>query len=327
MLMERVSPGPQVQPASFDVIDIEVSGRCNLKCAGCRRTTEHIDDGRGARLMSLETFQRVLRNAPPFGGILFTGEGEPTLNAELPEMVSWVRREWPKAGMVVVTNLLARDTQFYRDLSNAGLNALGVSVDSLDQAVADKVRYGTKVEKLKRRLVALRNSLSLPIQIMIVVSRVNMDDVFSTLAELNAIGRFQVMLADYMDKGSDEWLLSYEEKRAFIRRLGASTRNYPNLRIAPPAYFHAPRGACNRPFRHPAVNVDGHLSPCCASFNEAVYDNTSVVTQTFAEAWRSPAVAQWLSAFTAGPEPELCNGCILNPRQWLNFADPSIRNA
>jgi MoaA/NifB/PqqE/SkfB family radical SAM enzyme len=330
MLMERVTAEPLAAPASLDVIDIEVSGRCNLKCAGCRRTTEAIDDGRGARIMALETFERILRNAPPFGGLLFTGEGEPTLNPHLPAMVALVRREWPQAKMVVVTNLLARDTQFYRDLAASGLNALGVSIDSLDQAVADRVRFGTKVEKLKRRLAALRATAAIPFQILIVVSRINMEDVFSTLATLNEIGRFQVMLADYMDKGSPDWCLSYEEKRAFIRRLGASTRLYPNLRIAPPGYFHAPRGACNRPFKHPAVNVDGHLSPCCASFNESLYGATSVATQSFAEAWRSPAVTQWLSSFAAATkesEPEICASCILNPRHWLNFADPAIRNA
>ena len=75
---------------------IDVSGGCNLKCISCPRAT-HSSKERSAGLMSLDTFKQVIqkiRKEDPFvGNIQLYQWGEPILNKELPEMLSYARAQ------------------------------------------------------------------------------------------------------------------------------------------------------------------------------------------------------------------------------------------
>ena len=309
-----------VPPSRLESVQIEPTSFCNLKCAGCNRTWR---DARGllsSRNMPLSTFVKVMGNLPPGGICWLNGYGEPTLNENLPEMVAVAKKTYDK--VFVISNLPARDMGFYRRLEGAGLDELHVSVDSLNPDIAKLVRFGTDTKRLKERLKAVRAALSLPITINIVVSMKNLYDVPDTLAALNAIGGFTCGFADFGAFGDEEedyggWFTTPATKAVFNGLVERAVSKMTNLEFHNTKFKQRRRKSaadrCPRPFFDPGVTVDGLLTPCCVELhNPGHYRNTSIAEQSFAEAWASPAVQDWLRAYLS-EEPAFCKECCLNP--------------
>lgn len=307
-------------PSRLESVQIEPTTYCNLRCAGCNRTWR---DERGllsARNMPLATFTKVMANLPPGGVCWLNGYGEPTLNEHLPEMAALAKKTYDK--VYVISNLLARDMDFYRRLEAAGIDELHVSVDSLNQEIADLVRFGTDTAKLKERLKAVRAAVSVPITINIVVSRKNMHDVPDTLSQLDEIGGFVCGFADFGAFGDEEedysgWFTTPATKAVFNELVGRVIPKMTNLEFHNTKFKQRrrkdPRDRCPRPFFDPGVTVDGFLTPCCVELhNPGHYRNTSIAEQSFAQAWASPAIQGWLSAYL-DEEPGFCKECCLNP--------------
>jgi MoaA/NifB/PqqE/SkfB family radical SAM enzyme len=320
----------QIEPAPSRLksVQIEPTTYCNLKCAGCTRTWR---DSRGLltpRNMPLATFKTIMANLPPGDICWLNGYGEPTLNEALPEMVAVAKQTFDD--VFVISNLLARDAEFFVRMERQGLDQLHVSVDSLHQQTAELVRFGTDVEKLKERLAAVREAVSIPIIINCVVSVKNMEDVANTLTELDRIGGFDVGFADFgaFGGGDDDysgWFTTLDHKAAFNAMLKRVTPRMKNLTFRNEGFKQRRRkfksDRCPRPFFDPGVTVDGFLVPCCVELhNPGHYRFTSIVNQTLAEAWRSPAISGWLRAYLER-EPGICKECTLNP--WRN-EKPSI---
>lgn len=308
-------------PTRIQSLNIEVSGSCNLRCAGCRRTTENIDNDRGKRTMSFYLFKEIINKITFFDSIVFTGEGEPTLNKDLPKMVSYLKKR--NKNITLVTNLVSRQISYYENILKLGVNSLAISVDSLQQDMADILRYGTSTKKLKERLSILSSSSRTPLRIFIAVGKANQTDVFETLRELNNLGKFSVMLAEYMDKGRPEWCQSNLEKKQLVINMITRAVEWPNLKISLPAFAFERIGKCTRPFTSPAINVDGYLTPCCSSFNADVYDK-NIMNENWQSVWARDGVQKWLHDFNTdqGDAAELCRVCILNPRRFLGLIKP-----
>ena len=310
-------------PSRLKSVQIEPTTYCNLKCAGCKRTWR---DSRGLltpRTMPLETFRKIMANLPPGDICWLNGFGEPTLNEALPEFIAIAKRKFDNVH--VISNLLARDPEFYVRMVENGLDQLHVSVDSLHQETAELVRFGTEVEKLKERLAAVRAAIPVPIIINCVVSVKNMSDVENTLTELNRIGGFDVGFADFGafgggDEDYSDWFTTLDHKAVINAMLKRVTPQMKNLTFRNEGFKQRRRkhksDRCPRPFFDPGVTVDGFLVPCCVEMqNPGHYRYTSIVDQTFAEAWRSPAISGWLQAYLE-KEPAICKDCALNP--WRN---------
>lgn len=92
---------------SWNGIEIEVTRRCQLKCAHCiRGDAQNID-------ISNETIDILLDNTAMFGEVLFTG-GEPTLNIEGMRyfLEQLKQRKIPLIYLNIVTNGYEASEQF-----------------------------------------------------------------------------------------------------------------------------------------------------------------------------------------------------------------------
>src|SRR3990172_8954640 len=77
----RLGPIARANPESAY---IEITSRCNLRCAMCPRT--HFGAGHGAD-RGLGDLEEVLRQLPGVSRAVLHGLGEPLLNPRLPDMI------------------------------------------------------------------------------------------------------------------------------------------------------------------------------------------------------------------------------------------------
>ncbi len=317
---------PGSAPLRLKSVQIEPTTNCNLKCAGCNRTYREEQGTLEVKTMALETFRAIIANLPPGEICWLNGYGEPTLNAALPDFIPIAKEKFDR--VYCISNALTRGPDFYRRMEAAGLDELHISVDSLDPAMADAVRSGTDTGKLKRRLREIRAALSIDIIINVVVSAKNLYDVPNTVAHLDEIGGFRVGFADFgafAEEGYDygDWFMDWETKQSFHRMIKPITETFTNVSFINTRFKMRRRkkttARCDRPFLHPAVTVDGLLTPCCVELHDTGhYGETNVAMMTYEEAWASAPVSKWVSDYIEA-EPEIFKECCLNP--WRNEKD------
>ena len=136
---------------------IEPTSRCNLTCRTCIRNAWEEAQGD----MSVETFNRVLESLkvlPSRPDVFFGGFGEPLLLTNIAEMVAQIKAI---AGKVeLITNGILLTEQRSRELIEAGLDILWVSVDGVTPEGYADIRIGAELPKVLeniRRMAILRH--------------------------------------------------------------------------------------------------------------------------------------------------------------------------
>lgn len=299
-------------PTALQKLTIEITTLCNLKCAGCPRTLGIANDTWHDRHMDLGLFQRILDNLPPTGFVTLHGIGEPTLHPQFAELVAMAKQSGKFRKMKVTSNGVTRSAEYYARSVAAGLDEFWISVDSFDPVITERMRAGTKIDKLKANIAACMQA-GLPLRISMTVSAINYRDIPDTLRELKALGAPMVMMQEFQDYGDPYGLMSEEDRVEFIRLLKAALPDLKGLQISPPNFLK-PRGdICTAPILRPAISVDGYLTPCCTTFDPAQFGYTNLGDMTLAEAWQQPGLLQWMADFVQDRTP-ICQGCALNPR-------------
>lgn len=131
-------------------LDIEASGVCNLKCPFCAMRQKFIDCGPKS-FMSLETFKKVIDEGAEHGlcaiKLNSCERGEPLLNKNLPEMVSYAK----KKGIMDVyfnTNAVLLTSNIGKKLIGAGLDRLSISFEGMTPEFYEKSRVGASFNKV-----------------------------------------------------------------------------------------------------------------------------------------------------------------------------------
>jgi len=119
-------------PLNIDRAVIEINGGCNYTCQMCPQTNpDGTTGGRGKdwlKKMSLEDFERVVAECAEAGlnVVNLEGSGEPTLNRNLPEYISIVKKYGAKA--FIYTNGYNLRGSFMRECVDAGLDLARFSI-------------------------------------------------------------------------------------------------------------------------------------------------------------------------------------------------------
>jgi len=115
---------------AFDMLIFFVTGRCNARCRHCFywRNLGAAHEG-----LSLEAIETISRTMPKFSTLLLSG-GEPTLRADLPQIVEFFRRNNQIQSVSVPTNGLRFDSivTIAREISELDADLLvtfNVSID------------------------------------------------------------------------------------------------------------------------------------------------------------------------------------------------------
>lgn len=312
-------------PERLRRLQIEVTTLCNLFCAECSRTIGLNEGTWKDRHLSLGKFNQLIENSPPAEILVLQGVGEPTLNPELLEITAAAKASGRFKYITLNSNAVTRTPDYFRQLREAGLDYVCVSVDSFNPEIAERCRSGTRVPKLKRMLRDIYREYG-HIVISMVASKMNMFDLPATLAELNAMGeelfpakRFTVEIQpviDYKDETSNQphTMLNARELAILRDMLKAVGEALPRLIVTLNTATIEQRKTgtrCGRPFFSPFITVDGFMTPCCTSFDPATYQHTNILFTPMAEAWKSDAVKSWLARYFMEGD-EICKGCCFD---------------
>ncbi len=192
---------------------ISVTDRCNFRCPYCMPAEifgERYEFLKREEILSFEEIARLARLFVGFGvrKVRITG-GEPLVRAQVTELIARLAEIDGVDDLAMTTNgfLLPR---YARELKEAGLNRLTVSMDALDEDVFSHMSgrpYGP--EKVLAGMDAARDAGFSPLKINTVVQRgVNEQTILETAEHFRKTGDI-VRFIEFMDVGNlNDWDLS-----------------------------------------------------------------------------------------------------------------------
>lgn len=142
------------------IIQLEHTTKCNLKCEYCLRTNEINSD------MAMSLFKLILKQLKPRKkqekrSLFLTGLGEPFLNPKLFDMIRYGKKLGFQVGLT--SNMTIMNQSIAKNLIYAGLDHLHVSIDYACKELFEFVRKGADFERVvsnTKLIVNIRNQLS-----------------------------------------------------------------------------------------------------------------------------------------------------------------------
>jgi MoaA/NifB/PqqE/SkfB family radical SAM enzyme len=312
-------------PERLQMLIVETTTLCSLKCAGCLRTRSKVIGKWLDRHMTAVRFQKIVDHSPPSESICVQGIGEPTLNPDFLEIIRIARASGKYNSIFFSTHGLARDVAYYRRLIEAGVTHFRISVDSLVDENAQRLRAGTDVDKLRRRITEFAEH-RLPFGVTITISKHNLPEVPGLLQIFNEIGQvhhFQVGMHNfiYNDEGNEgapdysSWVLDFADIQHIQECLPQWSSRFSNLNLEYVEYYDgasdAEVGICDAPWTQAWVGVDGLWGICCFYPNPSVLGFTRIEEIPFEQAWRSKKAQDVLQKYSIA-SPSFCDRCPKN---------------
>lgn len=135
-------------------VHVEVSNCCNLRCEYCV-----LDEGaQGDKIMSMETFERVVPALRRARRIDLSGLAEPLMNKRFLAMLERTREVAPRAHITMCTNATLLTPEICERLIDLHLDELVFSLDGVDPKQVDEVRRGGSLDRVLANIDGLRRA-------------------------------------------------------------------------------------------------------------------------------------------------------------------------
>lgn len=267
---------PSVPP-----ISLELTSKCNLKCPYC--ANGQLDRPPG--FIDWDLLEKIVEECADGRHDIATlhGTGEPLLWDRLEDAIRLIRRKRAGSGSFATNATLLSAARVER-LLDAGLKAIRISLDSLDERIYAATRGG-KVQKVIANTRGLIELAPPDFRITIVLMR-HKDQAIGT----EQIARF------YRTFGF------HENVRLEVVDNGLMVSAPHDFRESPVKVRH-----CTRPREWFTITSEGKVSICCSDQN-ALQVLGDVRTQTIDEIWYSPQVQRIFAniALGRGRCPDVC---------------------
>ena len=262
---------------------ISVTDRCNLRCTYCM--PEEVVFMDRAELLRFEEIAHLVRVAAPLGidKVRLTG-GEPLMRRDLGRLVRLLVAVPGIKDVGLTTNGLLLAAQA-RELYDAGLRRINVSLDTLDPARFRELTRRDGLDKVLEGIEAAKAAGFAPIKVNAVILRgVNDADVVP-LARWAREQGIEMRYIEYMPIGADSWergkvFFAHEMLEAIEREVGplVPARDYDPRAPAMDFVYPGDVGrvgfiaSVSRPFCHHCnrlrLTCDGKLRNCLFALDE-----------------------------------------------------------
>ena len=268
---------------TIDYMRISITDRCNLRCIYCM-PSEGLVPMRHEDILSYEEIVKVLSIAVRIGvkKVRITG-GEPLIRKNACHLIRLIKSIDGLQALSVTTNGILME-QYAEELTDAGLERVNISLDSLRASRYREITRGGNLDHVLRGIESAERAGLFPVKINMVPMRGLNDDEIGSFAQLTLKSSYQVRFIEFMPFGKENmWeparFIPAEEIKAIAERIGVL---HPvRLRRSGPAQYYKFEGAagvlgfisplsnhfcekCNRL----RLTSDGKLRPCLFSETE-----------------------------------------------------------
>ncbi|MBI1916537.1 MAG: radical SAM protein [Planctomycetes bacterium] len=273
-------------------LEIETVNVCNARCPMCT-----IDDWeRGAKPMTDELFAKIaaetVENAREVKRVSLYRDGEPLIDKKLPSRVATLKAGGIRS-VAISTNVSLLTEAKARELLEAGLDIIIMSIDSLDKQTFESIRVRLIFEEVLEnalRFIELRDRMGVPTRVWMRMIR--------------------------QESNQNEWL---EYERFWQSRLSSHDRIYYHnifnwggqLRgFKPIAKSYEPNLPCVALWSLLVIFCNGDVPLCNVDYNNK-YPTGNVRTSSITELWRSKVMEERRQLHLTGRKAciSLCENC------------------
>lgn len=297
---------------------LEVTNRCNLSCSTCQLGTSEAYNGYNKNDITFEQFKKIIDQVPSLVYVTLQGVGEPLLNKDIMKMIKYCSDKG--ISTYINTNGTILTETKARELINAGLQNLSVSINSFNEKIFTETRSGasvTKVTENVKKFINIKNELNKkrPIvslrAILMKETEPSMEDLIFKSDELGIdVLYIQLFISIIADKNLMESSLKKDEINAFIENLRRWKKQVKKLHIVTESFGDSSNnlGQCKLPWFSPNITAEGFVTPCCTISNPSLLNMGNVFETPFEKIWNSEKFVNFRAGFYK-KQPKVCIGC------------------
>lgn len=295
------------------LIQIEPTLHCNLSCYMCINPV--ID--REKRHMSFAEFRMILEKAPYLRKINLVGAGEPLLNPELFQMISYAKSEGILIGFA--TNAMLLKEGVCRKIMTVLPDWINISVDSANKHKFETIRKGADfdlfLENLKQ-LLKIKGKNRLPeISFWFVLMKDNLTELSSVIRLAKNLGIKKVFSQMQHSWGDNEQfknslemdlvqvksVLKDASKLAEQERVNFEYVNVPDILRKP---------QCKWPWKACYITVEGFVTACCLhGSNPRLLNFGNIFSEDLESIWNNRLYQDFRQQLKSNSPPSICKGC------------------
>jgi MoaA/NifB/PqqE/SkfB family radical SAM enzyme len=313
---------------------LETTNRCDSKCQTCIRTFTTLEQPAD---LTLERVRAIVEQFPTLGRVVLHGIGEPLLNPEIFDIVTYLKKRVP--AVLFNSDAIGLTRARAIRLIESGLDEYRVSMDAATAATFRKLRGVDCFERVTAnvaRLITLQRELGRTtprVSLWFTASRANVEQLpaFVQLAADLAVGEVYVQRLVFNGLGlatdanalhgrlreREQALLREAEtvatSRGIAMRASGLTSPLASLQGGGDTAHHW--AGCQRPWTLAYVTANGNVLPCCISpwvtrdYAGLILGNA--FTERFEAIWDGERYQRFRTDFESDSPPESCRGCGL----------------
>ena len=180
----------------INYLRISLTDNCNLRCIYC--TPEKLSQKKEEKLL-FEDIAKIIKVAKEIGikKIRLTG-GEPLLRKDLFQIINEIKKSGIDEIYITTNGILLEEK--IKNLKEAGLIGVNISLDTLDEDIFNKITRGGEIKKV---INGIKKSLSLGLKVKInsvIIKEINEDSIYQ-LADLTKKYNLDVRYIELMPIG------------------------------------------------------------------------------------------------------------------------------
>ena len=273
---------------------IEPANYCNLSCPHCP-TGRRLIDKTDKRLTVSEFKQYLDMLLPELMYLNLYFQGEPFLNKDLPEMISYAASKG--VFTCVSTNAMALNEDVIKKLSECGIGRLIICLDGANEKSYSTYRVGGDFNKVLRAIeLAVSYNLPLEVQCLLLSTTENEIGQIKSLCKEKGVKRLVFKKAQFYE----DFLVPKQDKNLRYKR-DEHGNLVPKKKL---------KNKCWRLFSTIVIDVDGNVPACCFD-KSAKYSFGNLKSESLKQVWLGEKASRFRRAILSNRKAvDICNNCI-----------------
>ncbi len=300
----------------------EPTTRCNMSCIYCTRGTLGEDNLKTD--ISIERIKSIVNSNKNLLEVNIQGLGEPMMAKNFEEVVNFLFSK--NLYLTTYSNgTTLRRNKNHRNLLLNYFNNVTISIDTLNQKLADIVRPGGNIEDILAGIKLLSEERKatgskLKISAMIVLTETNYKDIEETVKVLDESGvdHFAFNELDNLKAfGEEGWFELHNNAINFRKNRMNVLDSLAKIKVAegktifnPDLKFSGPlKGNCDWGFYRIFITANGYLTPCCKRMEDNHKLTSNKLDSNFNSIWNNEDLQHFRKTHLMNLTNKFCDYC------------------